>query len=62
MFKAVEMRQEVVGLAVSYGEKITKADLSKIKTKALLTNLLISRDIDALKVKLEGLKQQEAIL
>lgn len=56
MFKAVELRQELVSTAVELRDNKAIEDLPKIKAKALLTNLLISRDVEALKTQLDHIR------
>eukprot|EP01034_Spumella_vulgaris_P022060 gene22060-28155_t len=53
MFQAVELRQALVALGVSSGNRNVMTDLGHIKYKALLSNLLISREMFALESKME---------
>lgn len=49
MYEAVELRQLLLNDAIEKKNEIIIANIPKIKQKALLTNLLISRDMEALK-------------
>jgi hypothetical protein len=56
MFEAVEIRQRLFSLGVSNGGSSFAASLNSIKLKAIVTNLLISRDIEGLREKLTELR------
>jgi Leucine-rich repeat (LRR) protein len=57
MFLAVELRQSLVALGVSSGNRNVLTDLSHIKYKALLSNLLISREMFSLESKMEDVRR-----
>ncbi|RYG69876.1 hypothetical protein EON64_01645 [archaeon] len=56
MFEAVDLRQNVVSHAVERGDKKAVEELPRVKFRALMTNLLISRDVNALRVKLQAVQ------
>ena len=56
MFQAVELRQTLVAQGVQQRRKTVVADLPMVKHKALFSNLLISREMDSLEVRLDELK------
>ena len=58
MFQAVELRQQLVALAVNKKRRSVLVDLPTIKFKALICNLLISREVDALKQKMVALNSE----
>lgn len=56
MFQAVELRQELVAQGASQRRRNIAADLPLVKHKALFANLLISREVETLDLKLDELK------
>jgi hypothetical protein len=56
MFQAVELRQELVAQGVQQRRKNVHSDLPMIKQKALVSNLLISREMTAIEDRLDELR------
>lgn len=56
MFLAVDLRQQLVASAASKGISSLQDDLTYIQTRALFSNLLISRDMDTLRARIDDLK------
>lgn len=56
MFQAVELRQELVAQGVKQRRKSVHTDLPLVKHKALISNLLISREMGAIEDKLDELR------
>lgn len=60
MFQAVKLRQELVAQGVKQRRKSVHSDLPLVKHKALVSNLLISREMGAIEDKLDELRESAA--